>query len=32
MPTETLEPSEPGDVPVVEGDELAQRRAARSAV
>jgi DNA-binding transcriptional MerR regulator len=32
MPTETLEPGEPDDVPEVEGDELAQRRAARSAV
>jgi DNA-binding transcriptional MerR regulator len=32
MPTETLEPGEPGEVPTVEGDELAQRRAARSAV
>ncbi|MEU4363938.1 MerR family transcriptional regulator [Promicromonospora sp. NPDC023987] len=31
MPTETLDPGEPGDVPAVEGDELAQRRAARSA-
>ncbi|WP_129788897.1 MerR family transcriptional regulator [Promicromonospora panici] len=32
MPTETLEQGEPGEVPAVEGDELAQRRAARSAV
>jgi DNA-binding transcriptional MerR regulator len=32
MPTETLDQGEPGDVPAVEGDELAQRRAARSAV
>ena len=32
MPTETLEPGESDDVPEVEGDELAQRRAARSAV
>jgi DNA-binding transcriptional MerR regulator len=32
MPTETLEQGEPGEVPTVEGDELAQRRAARSAV
>lgn len=32
MPTETLDQGEPGEVPAVEGDELAQRRAARSAV
>lgn len=32
MPTETLEPGDADDVPVVEGDELAQRRAARSAI
>ncbi|MFD6445807.1 MULTISPECIES: MerR family transcriptional regulator [unclassified Promicromonospora] len=32
MPTETLDPGETGEVPEVEGDELAQRRAARSAV
>jgi DNA-binding transcriptional MerR regulator len=32
MPTETLDQGEPGDVPAVEGDELAERRAARSAV
>ncbi|WP_020015371.1 MerR family transcriptional regulator [Promicromonospora sukumoe] len=32
MPTETLEPGEADEVPEVEGDELAQRRAARSAV
>ncbi|MEV0952601.1 MerR family transcriptional regulator [Promicromonospora sp. NPDC050249] len=32
MPTETLDQGETGEVPTVEGDELAQRRAARSAV
>ncbi|WP_275003635.1 MerR family transcriptional regulator [Promicromonospora iranensis] len=32
MPTETLDQGETADVPAVEGDELAQRRAARSAV
>ena len=32
MPTETLDQGEPADVTAVEGDELAQRRAARSAV
>jgi DNA-binding transcriptional MerR regulator len=32
MPTETLDQGESDEVPAVEGDELAQRRAARSAV
>jgi DNA-binding transcriptional MerR regulator len=32
MPTETLDQGETDEVPTVEGDELAQRRAARSAV
>jgi DNA-binding transcriptional MerR regulator len=32
MPTETLDQGETDEIPAVEGDELAQRRAARSAV